>query len=140
MLGCRTGKIRHQICAKNNNEVPNFVDFVEEFVVPEQQEHEEQISTKTWSLYVDGSLNEKGSGAGILLKIPNKEWIENSFQFKFKVSYNKAEYETMITELGFHNSTLIVNQVNGTFTAANPIMAAYLNKVKQLIRSSKRSR
>lgn len=38
-----------------------MADFIAEFVVSKQQEHEEQTPTEVWSLYIDGSSNEKGS-------------------------------------------------------------------------------
>lgn len=72
-----------------------LVDFIAKFAVSKQQEQERQTPTKTWSLYVDGSLNEKGWGAGILLKNPNKKCIYHLIHFGFKASNKKEEYEAL---------------------------------------------
>lgn len=94
-------------------------------------------------LYVDGSSNKKGWGVDILLKNPNEDWIEHSSHFEFNASTNEAKYKVLIVGLElaikfkakivtvYSESVLIVNQVNGTYTATNPVMVAYLEKVKK---------
>ena len=49
-----------------------------------------------WMLSVDGSSNQQGSGAGIVLEGPNGELIEQALHFAFKASNNQAEYEALI--------------------------------------------
>lgn len=103
-----------------------------------------------WSSYLDGSSNKKGSRTCILLKNPNKEWIKHSLHFIFK-SYNyEAEYKALIAGLElaikfkaqvimvYNDSALIINQVNGKYTATNPIMVVYLEKVKKLTKDFKK--
>nr|KYP38666.1 Transposon Ty3-I Gag-Pol polyprotein [Cajanus cajan] len=52
-----------------------------------------------WTLHVDGSSNQQGSGAGIILEGPNKVVIEQSLRFDFKASNNQAEYEALLAGL-----------------------------------------
>jgi len=49
-----------------------------------------------WMLSVDGSSNQQGSGAGIILEGPNGVLIEQALRFTFKARNNQAEYETLI--------------------------------------------
>jgi len=50
-----------------------------------------------WVLSVDGSSNQQGSGAGVILEGPNRLLIEQALRFAFKASNNQAEYEALIT-------------------------------------------
>ena len=52
-----------------------------------------------WSLYVDGSSNAKGSGAGVILEGPDNMLLEQSLKFDFKATNNQAEYEALIIGL-----------------------------------------
>ena len=47
-------------------------------------------------LLVDGSSNQQGSGAGVVLEGPNGVLIEQSLRFAFKASNNQEEYEALI--------------------------------------------
>lgn len=47
-------------------------------------------------LSVDGSSNQQGSGAGIILEGPNALLLEQTLRFAFKANNNKTEYETLI--------------------------------------------
>ena len=49
-----------------------------------------------WVLSVDGSSNQQGSGAGVILEGPNGVLIDQSLRFAFKASNNQAEYEALI--------------------------------------------
>ncbi|KAI9128684.1 hypothetical protein K1719_000167 [Acacia pycnantha] len=97
-----------------------------------------------WKIYVDGSSNAKGSGARIIIESPEGVAMEHSLQLNFPTSNNQAEYEALLVglqqakELGaqrvsvFTDSQLVSAQVNGTYQAKGPLMAKYLNKVKQI--------
>ena len=97
-----------------------------------------------WVLSVDGSSNQQGSGAGVILEGPNGVLIEQSLRFAFKASNNQAEYETLIAgillakEMGARvlmaksDSLLVTGQVTGEFQANDPQMAAYLAYVQEL--------
>ncbi|XP_068498370.1 uncharacterized protein [Phaseolus vulgaris] len=94
----------------------------------------------SWLLSVDGSSNQQGSGAGIVLEGPNGVLIEQALRFAFKASNNQAEYDALIAgmllakEMGAQNllvksdSQLITGQVSGEFQAKDPQMAAYLSQ------------
>jgi len=70
-----------------------LLDFVNDL---QQTPKEDQ-----WTLYVNGSSNPKGAGAGIVLEGPNDILIEKSLQFAFRTSNNQAEYEAILSSLSF---------------------------------------
>ncbi|RDY02803.1 Retrovirus-related Pol polyprotein from transposon 17.6, partial [Mucuna pruriens] len=49
-----------------------------------------------WYLSVDGSTNQSGSGAGVILEGPEGVLIEQSLHFDFRASNNQAEYEALL--------------------------------------------
>ena len=49
-----------------------------------------------WGLYVDGSSNEGGSGAGLILVSPEGHRMHCALRFGFKASNNEVEYEALI--------------------------------------------
>lgn len=55
-----------------------------------EQAEEEVIC---WTLFVDGSFNVKGSGAGVILQGPNGKVLEQSLHFDFPASNNQFKYE-----------------------------------------------
>ncbi|XP_025685026.1 uncharacterized protein [Arachis hypogaea] len=71
-----------------------LADFIVEFSVPSTTE--DYIE---WSLYVDGSSNPQGCGAGIILDDGRGNVIEHSLNFSFKASNNQSEYEALIAGL-----------------------------------------
>ena len=98
-----------------------------------------------WELFVDGALNSKGLGAGILLV--SLEWLvlEQAVRLKFSASNNEAEYETLMIglrsarELGashlqvFCDSQLVANQISGEYQARDERMSAYLLVARSLL-------
>jgi len=70
-----------------------FADFVAELSPGGVQEAE---ASSQGMLSVDGSSNQQGSGAGIVLEGPNGVLIEQALGFAFKASNNQAEYEALI--------------------------------------------
>ncbi|CAL8991494.1 unnamed protein product [Prunus brigantina] len=52
-----------------------------------------------WTLYVDGSSNRQGSGAGLVLRTPDHTTIEYAIRFQFRASNNEAEYEALLAGL-----------------------------------------
>ncbi|CAL0314908.1 unnamed protein product [Lupinus luteus] len=113
-------------------------DFVAEMTAPV---HSEQL----WTIYVDGSSNPKGSGAGVLLEDGQGVTIEHSLTFTFQTSNNQAEYEACIAglqlakEVGAQkilicsDSQLAVSQITGTYQVKDPLLGKYLIKVKELM-------
>nr|KYP74660.1 Retrovirus-related Pol polyprotein from transposon 17.6 [Cajanus cajan] len=49
-----------------------------------------------WTMHVDGSSNQQGSGASIILESPSGITLEQSLRFSFKTSNNQAEYEALL--------------------------------------------
>ena len=49
-----------------------------------------------WELYVDGAVNQRGSGMGLVLVSPEKITIEKSFRPNFSATNNEAEYEVLL--------------------------------------------
>ena len=95
-------------------------------------------------LHMDGASNEQGSRAGLILKSPEGVVAEYTLRFSFKTSNNQAEYEALIVGLqiakdlkikklrAYSDSQLVVGQTRGEFEAKDPVMAKYLQKVKEL--------
>ncbi|XP_022843234.1 uncharacterized protein LOC111366770 [Olea europaea var. sylvestris] len=120
-----------------------LADFIVELTTPPELPPGEQAD---WKIFVDGSSNDEGSGAGIIMIGPNEEELEYSLHFEFPATNNEAEYEAVITGLGLaarlgvtsvevcSDSQLIIGQVTGEFEAKDGKMAAYLMEVKNLQR------
>jgi len=101
-----------------------------------------------WTLCVDGSLNPKGAGAGIVLEGPNDILIEKSLHFAFKTSNNQAEYEAILAglsftrEVGFKtltcktDSKLTVGHLNDEFQIKDPTLLQYYHLVRNVIQST----
>ncbi|XP_020422651.1 uncharacterized protein LOC109949950 [Prunus persica] len=103
------------------------------------------LTQPLWTLFVDGSSNAQGCGAGLVLISPDKVALEYALRFKFQASNNEAEYEALIAGLRlakemdarqiqiFSDSQLVVHQVNQDFTAKDPSMTAYLQHARHLL-------
>lgn len=79
-----------------------LVDFVMECTIPPQEAEagsEATVDARPWVVHVDDSSNKMGSGAGIVLELPDGLISEHALCFKFKASNNVAEYETAILAL-----------------------------------------
>jgi len=70
-----------------------MVDFLVEFA------GNDQTTPNWWSLYVNDTSNENGSGTWIILEGPNNATLEQALKPNFKASNNQAEYETLIVGL-----------------------------------------
>ena len=49
-----------------------------------------------WELYVNGAVNQRGSGVGLVLVSPEKITIEKSLRLSFSATNNEAEYEALL--------------------------------------------
>ncbi|XP_061356402.1 uncharacterized protein LOC133300832 [Gastrolobium bilobum] len=109
-------------------------------------EHEE--SGGAWKVYVDGSSNNKGSGAGIIIERPKGVTIEHSLNLGFPTSNNQAEYEALIAGLKqakehgarkvqvFSDSQLVTSQIEGKYQDKGPLLMKYLSKVQEMMADS----
>jgi len=90
-----------------------------------------------WSLYFDGSSNQRGCGVGILLVSPGEEHTPISVKLDFDVTNNAAEYEACIIGLKaavalgikklrvYGDSSLIINQISGKWKVRSESLAPY---------------
>ena len=97
-----------------------------------------------WRVYVDGVVNQRGFGVGLVLVSPERITIEKSLRLGFLATNNEAEYEallegmSLVQKLGgkvvnmFLDSRLIVGQVNGELEARDERMPEYLDQAKCL--------
>ena len=124
-----------------------LADLVVEFIEPQIEElpsvgnmDEKLVGTisqyrlPTWEVYVDRSLNQKGSRIGLVLMFPEKVIIETSLRLDFSATNNEAKYETllvgmaMVQRMGgksiklFSDSRLVVGQVREEFEAKDERM------------------
>ncbi|KAM1832337.1 hypothetical protein ACFX13_022299 [Malus domestica] len=142
--------------AEKGQAVANFIaDFTyhvdivstpKEVVSLPSEAYKREPTAPAWSLYVDGSSNQQGCGAGLVLTTPDKVAMEYALRFKFKVSNNEAEYEALLAGLRlakhlrvkqidiFSNSQLVVNQVTNNFDAKDNSMTAYLAQTQLLLK------
>ncbi|XP_071909560.1 uncharacterized protein [Coffea arabica] len=125
-----------------------LADFLAELTFtegPESASAGAEVSTSSpWTLYVDGSSNGDGSGAGLLLEGPQGEVCSYALRFGFSATNNEAEYEALIAGLQLarrlgaqqihvrSDSQLVVRQVLGEYEAKDETMQRYLSKVHQL--------
>ncbi|KAI5351635.1 hypothetical protein L3X38_004526 [Prunus dulcis] len=54
------------------------------------------LTQPLWTLFVDGSSNAQGCGAGLVLVSPDKVTLEYALRFNFQASNNEAEYEALL--------------------------------------------
>ena len=97
-----------------------------------------------WELYVDGAVNQRGSGVGLILVSPEKITIEKSLRLNFSATNNEAEYEAllmgilMVQKMGgkaakvFSDSKLVVGQLRGDLEAHDSRIQEYLCQVRSI--------
>ncbi|XP_074299056.1 uncharacterized protein LOC141630077 [Silene latifolia] len=99
--------------------------------------------TDAWDLYFDGASKLRGFGVGILRISLEGGHIPISVELDFSVTYAPAEYEACLTglqaaiTLGIKrlrvpgDSSLIINQVFGSWKVLNDSLAPYQEKINQ---------
>ena len=92
-----------------------------------------------WKVYIDGAVNQRRSGVGLVLESPKKSIIEKSLRLGFSTTNNEAEYEAllqgmaMMRKMGgkaiemFSDLRLVVGQVKGELEARDTRMQEYLS-------------
>ncbi|XP_027338057.1 uncharacterized protein LOC113851996 [Abrus precatorius] len=115
-----------------------LADFINEFTT------QHNTTSDMWNLHVDGSSNQLGSGAGVILEGPNAFAIEQSIRFGFKASNNQAEYEALLAglrlakEMGvkritaWSDSKIVTEQVNDSYQIRDSVMLKYYQEVKKI--------
>lgn len=99
-------------------------------------------SLSRWTHNVDGSSNEKGSAARVLIQASSGDRFLYAIRLNFLVSNNKAEYESLISGLPMAEAieathfdiqsdlkiVYMVNQITKEYQAKDSIMDKYLHK------------
>ncbi|GAU29247.1 hypothetical protein TSUD_391950 [Trifolium subterraneum] len=95
-----------------------------------------------WTIFVDGSSNSQGSGAGIILENGDGVLIEVSLGLSFPTTNNQAEYEAFLAGLRlaedmgaeeikiFTDSQLVASQVSGEYQTKEERLLEYLNLIR----------
>ena len=127
-----------------------LADFIAEFTYQAEgvvEEEQENIEQQWWKLYVDGSSNDCGASAGLMLISPEGHKITCALRFGFKASNNEAEYEDLLAGLRlakemkagylqiFSILQLVVKQVTEEYQAQGEKMVAYLKSTQVLLKS-----
>ena len=86
-----------------------LADLVTEFAEPSFEENGERQSMDgklvrmislqeplSWKVYVDGTVNQRGSGVGLVLVSPKMIIIEKSLRLGFSATNNEAKYEALL--------------------------------------------
>ena len=63
----------------------------------EEQNQDDDIAR--WKLFVDGSSNQHGYGAGLVLQTPSRDQMEYAIRIGFKATNNEAKYEAFLANL-----------------------------------------
>ena len=93
---------------------------------------------------MDGAVNQKGYGVGLVLISPKKLVVEMSLRLGFSTTNNEAEYEvllegmSMVQRMGGKSATMssdsrpVIGQVKGELEARDDRMQGYLTQIKHL--------
>ena len=93
---------------------------------------------------MDGAVNQKGSGVGLVLISHEKLIVEKSLRLDFSAMNNEAKYEallegmSMVQRMGgksatiFSDSRLVVGQVKSKLEARDERMQGYLTRIRHL--------
>ncbi|XP_077245948.1 uncharacterized protein LOC143885765 [Tasmannia lanceolata] len=113
-------------------------------VIPSPAEQDLSTDEPLWEVYVDGSSNKGGCGAGLILTGPDSFTADYALRFGFRASNNEPEYEALLTGMNlavqvkaqrlraYCDSQLVTNQIQGVYEARDERMVKYLSKVRRL--------
>ncbi|XP_077226373.1 uncharacterized protein LOC143862930 [Tasmannia lanceolata] len=71
-------------------------DGIETGIIPVPAEQDPPAIEPLWEVYVDGSSNKSGCGAGLVLTGPDNFTLDYALRFRFRASNNEAEYEALL--------------------------------------------
>ncbi|CAJ2668042.1 unnamed protein product [Trifolium pratense] len=104
-----------------------------------------------WTIFVDGSSNPQGSGAGIILESGEGVLVEVSLELVFPTTNNQAEYEAFLAGLRlaqdmeaeeikiFTDSQLVASQITGEYQTKDERLTEYLNLIKEKLTKFKQT-
>ncbi|XP_074300900.1 uncharacterized protein LOC141632237 [Silene latifolia] len=102
------------------------------------------VENDVWDLYFDGASNYIGYGAGVLLISPTGGHVPLSIKLDFNVKKNAAEYKACLLglrsalDLGLKkllvhgDSSLMINQVGGSWKIKRQSLAPYQTRIEEL--------
>ena len=104
--------IKDQVLA---NQVAEFAEPPLEEVAKTQNMDGKSVRTISlqeplfWKVYVDGAVNQRGSGVGLVLVSPEQITIKKSLRLGFSATNNEAEYEALLEGMSMvHRMGLLV--------------------------------
>ena len=104
--------IKDQVLA---NQVAEFAEPPLEEVAKTQNMDGKSVRTISlqeplfWKVYVDGAVNQRGSGVGLVLVSPEQITIKKSLRLGFSATNNEAEYEALLKGMSMvHRMGLLV--------------------------------
>ncbi|XP_074374821.1 uncharacterized protein LOC141715244 [Apium graveolens] len=107
---------------------------------------DKQNCTPWWDLYVDGAVNNEGSGVGIELITPEGHKLRSAIHFTFKTTNNDAEYEALIIGLKlalemrvenlnvYSDLMLVTHHIGCGWQARGPRTELYLKCAQRIIK------
>ena len=120
-MGDRVGVVQSELLPLNSDKRTSLIDFIVEFTysnaaevtgiannteavkATKVREKENSVPTKgddeQWTLYVDDTFNNTGSGADMMLISLEGHKIHCAIYFRFKALNNEVEYEALIAGL-----------------------------------------
>ncbi|CAJ2637946.1 unnamed protein product [Trifolium pratense] len=122
-----------------------LADFIAEMTTPSTPDKNK------WTIFVDGSSNPQGSGAGIILESGEGVLIEVSLELAFPTTNNQAEYEAFLAGLRlaqdmeaeeikiFTDSQLVASQITGEYQTKDERLTEYLNLIKEKLTKFKQT-
>ncbi|GAU45099.1 hypothetical protein TSUD_183060 [Trifolium subterraneum] len=113
-------------------------------LIRETEQGQKRRSEKNkWTIFVDGSSNSQGSGAGIILENGDGVLIEVSLGLSFPTKNNQAEYEAFLAGLRlaedmgaeeikiYTDSQFVASQVSGEYQTKEELLLEYLILIKE---------
>ena len=120
-----------------------FADFISEMTFLTKE------STKEWTVFVDGSSNSKGTGAGVIIENSQGIVVDVSLGLSFPITNNIVEYEAFLAglriaqDLGarrvkiFTDSQLVASQLIGDYQVWEEHLQKYVQIVLEKIKEFK---
>lgn len=85
-----------------------LIDFIVKCAIPptlkNQTSPENHEDNRLWRIYIDGSSNDHRIRPELVMESPDGYSVEHSIRFRFKVSNNAAEHETILTKMDLANT------------------------------------
>ncbi|XP_077231898.1 uncharacterized protein LOC143865140 [Tasmannia lanceolata] len=109
-------------------------DETENEITPAPAEQDPSTAELIWEVYVDGSSNKGGCGAGLILTGPDNFTADYALRFGFRASNNEAKYEALLARMNlaaqasaqrlkaYCDSQLVANQIQGVYEARDERM------------------